>query len=85
MEIRTEVIADIEVNIICKRCNNELNCSYDRKFGDLEVQFCESCKKEILEKLNDIAEFIREVVEHEEFEAIGEVGHLLDDIKNIIH
>jgi hypothetical protein len=49
------------------------------------VQFCESCKKEILEKLDDISESIREVVKHEEFEAIREVGHLLDDIKDIVY
>ncbi len=85
MEFKTEVIVDVEVNVICKRCHNELNCSYYRTFGDLEVQFCESCKKEILEKLDDISEIIREVVKHEEFEAIREVGHLLDDIKDIVY
>lgn len=83
--MRTEAIADIEVNIICKRCNNELNCSYDRKFGDLEVQFCEHCKYEIIKEIENIEKLINEVMSQNDLDKLDIALFYLEEIKDIIY
>ncbi len=85
MEIRTEAIVDVEVNIICERCHNELNCVYDRNFDDIEVQFCEHCKNDIFKKINDISEITAKVIKNEDFAGLKDADDLLEEIKDIVY
>ena len=85
MEITTEVIANVEINLICARCNNKINGSYDREFGDLEVQFCEHCKQEIVKEVEDTEALINEVISQGDNDKLDIALSYLKEIKDIIY